>query len=212
MTVISRCLAATAALALMTGAAVAATAVSQRDLNMRTGPGTGYAVVMTIPGGAPVEVLDCSGSWCRVAFGGREGYANRAYLGQRGAAYGAYEAPDEGYVDDRPSYVYSDDYPYDYGYSYGPSVGFGFGFSGHRHRHEHDGRNWEGRNWGGPGRPSATQTPPIAGPRGFVGRPGGPGGGGGAINASRSGGLPAPSAPGPNGAPGGGQPAVQIQR
>ena len=80
MTVISRCLAATAALALMTGAAAAATAVSQRDLNMRSGPGTGYAVVMTIPGGAPVEVLDCSGSWCRVAVGGRQGYVNLSLI------------------------------------------------------------------------------------------------------------------------------------
>jgi uncharacterized protein YraI len=186
MTVISRCLAATAALALMTGAAAAATAVSQRDLNMRTGPGTGYAVVMTIPGGAPVEVLDCSGSWCRVAFGGRQGYASRAYLGQGGAAYGAYEAPDEGYVDS-PSYVYADDYPYyDYGYSYGPTVGFGFG--GHRrhyrHGYRHDGRNWDR---GSPGRGGTATLPP-----GTAIEPGGTEAA--AIQALRSGRTPPPSA------------------
>src|SRR5262245_48833544 len=123
MRVIIRCLAATAALALTAGAAAAATAVAQTELNMRTGPGTGYAVVATIPGGAPVEVLNCSGSWCRVVYAGREGYASRSYLGLGGATYGAYAAPD--YADE---YAYAD-YPYypyyDYGYSYGPSFGFG---------------------------------------------------------------------------------------
>ena len=57
-----RLLAATvAALGLSTGIAAAAPAVTETDLNMRSGPGTGYGVVTVIPDGATVDVAGCSG-------------------------------------------------------------------------------------------------------------------------------------------------------
>lgn len=52
------------------------------DLNMRTGPGTSYAVILVMPKGAQVSVLDASGSWFRISYGGKTGYASSSYLSQ----------------------------------------------------------------------------------------------------------------------------------
>ena len=49
-------------------------------LNMRTGPGTSYQVILVIPKGAEVAVLDSSSSWFKVSYGGKTGYASSAYL------------------------------------------------------------------------------------------------------------------------------------
>ena len=76
-------------------AGMAAAATVSNDLNLRSGPGTGYRVVDTMPAGAYVNVLGCSGSWCRVSWQGRTGYASASYLGG-GGAYAAspvYVAP-----------------------------------------------------------------------------------------------------------------------
>src|SRR6185312_3000113 len=108
------------------------------NVNMRAGPGTGYAVITTIPAGAPIEVIGCS-SWCQVAFGGTEGFASANYVsGARvGTSYGAaapyaYAAPPvyEGYYGDG---YYGDRY-YDDSYygGYGPGLSFSFGFDGDR--------------------------------------------------------------------------------
>jgi uncharacterized protein YgiM (DUF1202 family) len=70
-----------------TGTAAAAPAVVTNDLNLRSGPSTGYRVVNVMPAGATVDVIDCSGNWCRVAWGGTEGYASLNYLGLGEAAY-----------------------------------------------------------------------------------------------------------------------------
>jgi uncharacterized protein YraI len=112
------------------GAGLASAAVVENDLNLRSGPGTGYRVIDVMPAGAYARVLSCGGSWCRVAYGGTIGYASASYLGG-GGAYAA--APPPVYV--APP----------------PVVSFGFGFGrpywghhrhwGHRHwRHHH--RRW----------------------------------------------------------------------
>jgi len=49
-------------------------------LNLRTGPSTAYAVILTIPKGARVEVLDTSKAWPKVRYSGKEGYASPSYL------------------------------------------------------------------------------------------------------------------------------------
>jgi len=72
--------AAASIIAMSAGVAAAGPAVSETNLNMRSGPGTDHAVVDVIPAGATVEVLDCAGTWCRVAYAGATGYASRSYL------------------------------------------------------------------------------------------------------------------------------------
>ena len=54
-----------AAGALMLSAGAASAAVVTNDLNLRSGPGTNYQVVDTMPAGARVNVLSCTGGWCR---------------------------------------------------------------------------------------------------------------------------------------------------
>ena len=62
--------------------AEAANAYATGNVNMRTGPGTGYAQITTIPAGAGVTIRGClSGySWCDVSFAGRRGWASSNYL------------------------------------------------------------------------------------------------------------------------------------
>ena len=77
------------ALALSAGAAGAATVTN--DLNLRTGPGTGYRVITAMPAGAYVDVLNCGGAWCRVDWRGTVGYASASYLA--GGGYAAVPPP-----------------------------------------------------------------------------------------------------------------------
>jgi uncharacterized protein YraI len=151
-------------LALSATAAAAVPAVVRSDLNMRSGPGTEYAVVGSLPGGATVDVGSCTGRWCTVAYGGEQGYAARSYLDLGAAAVPVEPAygPSYGYAE--PDYYYGDDYYYG---GYGPGVTLGFGFNGDRHRHRghrwHHGRRDHDRNMANRpnGRPDG-----IAGPRG----------------------------------------------
>jgi uncharacterized protein YraI len=138
--------AAGAMLALSTLTAGAVTAIAETDLNVRAGPGTDYQIVGLLPQGTPVEVLNCSGSWCRVA-GNVQGYASRSYLsigGQGPSAAAPVYAPE----------VYTDYGYYDYGpaYVYGPSVGVvvGPGFRHQRHHRFGHSSNWQ-RHWSGQG-------------------------------------------------------------
>src|SRR5687768_5169724 len=62
------------------GIASAVPAVVETDLNVRTGPGPGYAVIDTMPAGASVEVIACYSGWCEVVWQGYDGFASRAYL------------------------------------------------------------------------------------------------------------------------------------
>jgi uncharacterized protein YraI len=94
---------------LLVSASTAAAAVVTNPLNLRRGPGTGYGVIATMPPGARVDVLECGGAWCRVAWRGIEGFASASYLAD-GGAY-AYEPP--------PVYV-APPPVVRFGYSWGP--------------------------------------------------------------------------------------------
>ena len=117
-----------AAGALLLSGGIAAAATVTNDLNLRSGPGTGYRVIGTMPAGAYVDVIGCDGSWCRVNWRGAVGYASASYLGGGGgyAAAPVYVAPP-------------------------PVVSFGFGWGGpgwQRHQwHGHRG-GWRGHRGG----------------------------------------------------------------
>lgn len=72
------------------GAANAWTAQATADINMRSGPGTGYAPLLVIPRGAVVEAGACS-SWCQVFFAGYRGFVSARYLAPVGG--GGYYQP-----------------------------------------------------------------------------------------------------------------------
>ncbi|HVV94491.1 MAG TPA: SH3 domain-containing protein [Hyphomicrobiales bacterium] len=78
-----------ALLAASAGVAMAYPATVTTALNLRTGPGGGYAVETTIPAGAGVNVHSCGGGWCHLGFRGLQGYASAAYIAGAGPAIGA---------------------------------------------------------------------------------------------------------------------------
>jgi hypothetical protein len=82
-----------------TGVAVAATAVVvflpaanaapgtiTSNVNVRSGPGTNYAVVDTVRRGTQVDVQQCQGSWCYIAKAGPDGWVSSTYLTAAGGA------------------------------------------------------------------------------------------------------------------------------
>ncbi|NTS33595.1 SH3 domain-containing protein [Phyllobacterium sp. BT25] len=60
--------------------AAAYTAYTTGNVNIRTGPGTGYAKVATLAPGLRVDVLACEGSWCRVGYQGLRGWLSVNYI------------------------------------------------------------------------------------------------------------------------------------
>lgn len=178
-----------AALLLSAGAAAAAPATVQSDLNVRSGPGTQYQVVGTVQGGETVDVAGCTGRWCQISFSGGTGYANQSYLAMAGGGGPGYAAVAPGYAvvapgyadpgyayDDTPGYAYND-YSYD---DYGPSVGFYVSPGFRHHRHGWDGRqnggnrvgaiggNWQGRSgWNG-----GSRVGNVGAPSGHMGNAG----------------------------------------
>jgi len=74
------------------GAAQAANAISTTNLNIRTGPGTRYATLGSIPSGAPVTVRGCTSGygWCQVSYGPTYGWASSRYLAFREGTSGGY--------------------------------------------------------------------------------------------------------------------------
>lgn len=68
------------ALFLGIAAAAAQPATVTSDLNLRTGPGTNFAVILSMPRGSRVDILDCRGTWCQVDFRGRVGWASANFL------------------------------------------------------------------------------------------------------------------------------------
>jgi hypothetical protein len=65
-------------------------------LNQRSGPGTSYAVLRSMPDGTTVKVLEQSGVWVRNDWGGRVGWSHSTYLcavGGGGSGGGAEPAP-----------------------------------------------------------------------------------------------------------------------
>jgi uncharacterized protein YraI len=57
-------------------------AVAWTDLNLRAGPGPGFAVLEVIPAQAAVQVDGCleAADWCRVTHGATQGWASGTYL------------------------------------------------------------------------------------------------------------------------------------
>jgi len=78
---LSACLAAFV-ISLTPAAAEAATAIVTTSLNLRTGPGTQYPVLGTIPNQMIVSVAGCTAGygWCRVGYAGIEGWAASRYI------------------------------------------------------------------------------------------------------------------------------------
>ena len=62
--------------------ALAEDAVTTAAINMRSGPGTAYPVIMRLPEGVGVDYVGrgCAGSWCNVMYDGERGWVNAAYL------------------------------------------------------------------------------------------------------------------------------------
>lgn len=107
-----------AAITLLTTMAVsAAPGIATGAVNVRTGPGTGYAKVGTLSAGEVVDVKQCQGSWCFVdRSSGTDGWASKSYL-----------APYEGSGGGGGS---ASEIPFNFGMSVGPggpSFSFGIG-------------------------------------------------------------------------------------
>jgi hypothetical protein len=71
---------ATVAVLATTMAASAASAIATGNVNVRTGPGTGFRVVDTLRRGERVDVQYCRGSWCYVEKRGPDGWVSANYL------------------------------------------------------------------------------------------------------------------------------------
>ena len=106
---------AAAVVLLSTAAAFAQPGVATGAVNVRTGPGTGYAKVGTLSAGELVDVKQCQGSWCFVdRNAGTDGWASANYL-QPAAAQPTPSEPD---------------IPFNFGVTVGPggpSFSFGIG-------------------------------------------------------------------------------------
>lgn len=76
------------AAAALTGAAFTAASAESvaalTDLNMRSGPGTGYERVTTLPKGARAELGECTDDlhWCELTYGPIKGWASSHYLSE----------------------------------------------------------------------------------------------------------------------------------
>jgi uncharacterized protein YraI len=108
-------------LLLSTSFASAVPARVETPLNVRSGEGTQFPVVATMPAGAVVDASNCGDGWCYIAEYG--GFASASYLNIAGADYGSAGV----YVEPAPSVVvpwagYREPY-YDDGFygSYGSS-------------------------------------------------------------------------------------------
>ena len=62
-------------LVIATASASADDAQTAVSLNLRDGPGAGYARIAVVPAGALVDVRGCQGGWCGLTWNGYRGYA-----------------------------------------------------------------------------------------------------------------------------------------
>ena len=121
--------------------AAAEAAYTATSVNLRSGPGTDYGVILTLPAGAHVNVHYCQPSWCSVTADGYNGWVAASYIGGGGAyppahadyppAYSdqAYPLPPpQVYIAPGP-YVYPA--PYAYPHPYRPRRGY---YSNHGYR------------------------------------------------------------------------------
>ena len=56
------------------------TRITTANLNMRSGAGTTYGILLTIPKGTTLTVQALSGSFAKVSYGGKTGYVSTSYL------------------------------------------------------------------------------------------------------------------------------------
>ena len=77
---ISRSVAACLVVAISTGTAAAVEAKATTAVNVRTGPGAGYAKVDTLFAGEVVEITECQSGWCFVQHPGPDGWVSGSYL------------------------------------------------------------------------------------------------------------------------------------
>jgi len=127
-----------AAGALMLSAGAASAATVTNDVHLRAGPGTSYSVIDTLPAGADVDVLNCSGNWCRIDWQGRTGFTSASYLDD-----------DDTYVASSPVYA-EPIYDYDYAFAAPRFYGFHRGFyGGFHHGGFHGGGFHGGGHYGG---------------------------------------------------------------
>lgn len=70
--------------------ALAVPGVTTSSVNLRSGPGTQFSSIRTLPGGTAVDIGDCedSGSWCAVTAGGRKGFVSGRYVQESKEAEG----------------------------------------------------------------------------------------------------------------------------
>ena len=75
-----------AALALLatSAAAFAAPAYATGNVNVRSGPGTGYAAIDVLTRGQQVDVQQCRGNWCYIEKRGVDGWVSASYLSRGG--------------------------------------------------------------------------------------------------------------------------------
>lgn len=73
-----------------TAAASAAPAFATSNVNVRSGPGTGYGIVDALRRGDRVDVQYCRGSWCFVEKRGPDGWVSASYL-DRGRPGGGWD-------------------------------------------------------------------------------------------------------------------------
>ena len=100
-----------AVFALGAGSALAASGHATGNVNVRTGPGTGYAKVDTLYRGEQIQIGECRSGWCYVTHSGPDGWASGNYLSANGGfgVGNGYSGGSSGGNGD-------------------PSVGFSFGF------------------------------------------------------------------------------------
>ncbi len=79
------------------GDSVTGSASTTARLNLRTGPGTGYAVKLTMPSGARVEVMGgAQGGFLPLRYNGTTGWASASFLSTGGGTQQPAPAPDPG--------------------------------------------------------------------------------------------------------------------
>jgi hypothetical protein len=93
------------------------------NLNLRNGPGLRYDVIGAVPAGSDVRVMNCVGSWCRVAWNDTQGYVSRRFISRGGPVYAA--SPTTGYI--APRYGYGYGYAQTQSSSWAPNAGMGYG-------------------------------------------------------------------------------------
>src|SRR6478735_5446092 len=69
---------------------LAAPGVTTTSVNFRSGPGTQFASIRTLPAGTAIDIGECedSGSWCAVTVQGRSGFVSGRYVQENKEAEG----------------------------------------------------------------------------------------------------------------------------